>query len=543
MSESKSRKEKNGMSAKKFFRSLLFHFLLFLRIAYDWVVDFIISFIYDDSKVKKIPPVKESFLLDSAVTLAAKIRKKEISSEEVVSAFIERIKEVNNVLNAVVDNRFEEAIQEAKDVDAFLRSTSLSVDQLEKEKPFLGVPFSNKESTAGKGLSFSFGLNSRRGVKATEDADIVAKCKNAGAILLCATNVPELNLWTETRNNIYGMTVNPYNTSRIVGGSSGGEASIVSACGSPIGLGTDIGGSCRMPAFYCGIFSHKPTTGLISTKGMTFRKGEPDRTMVCAGPMVKHAEDLAPLTKILFHTETEEVAAAAKRLQLDKTVDVKDIKFYYVEEPLDPRISPVSSEVKAAIKKAVDYVSEATGRPAVKIQLSGFRHCFTLWRYWMTKEGERFASLLGNNERVVDVRTEFAKTLIGKSEFTFPPIMKLIDDTYMPKVPAQWAEEATEKLKAELSEILGDDGVLIFPSAPHTAGLHYTPFFRPYNFGYWAIFNVLEVPVTQVPMGLTAKGLPVGFQVAATKFNDHLTISVAKALEQQFGGYVPPFSS
>lgn len=125
-----------------------------------------------------------------------------------------------------------------------------------------------------KGLSFSFGLNSRRGVKATEDADIVAKCKNAGAILLCATNVPELNLWTETRNNIYGMTVNPYNTSRIVGGSSGGEASIVSACGSPIGLGTDIGGSCRMPAFYCGIFSHKPTTGLISTKGMTFRKGK-----------------------------------------------------------------------------------------------------------------------------------------------------------------------------------------------------------------------------------------------------------------------------
>lgn len=142
------------------------------------------------------------------------------------------------------------------------------------------------------------------------------------------------------------------------------------------------------------------TSGSVHYKSLCFYNfpGEPDRTMVCAGPMVKHAEDLAPLTKILFHTEMEEVAAAAKRLQLDKTVDVKDIKFYYVEEPLDPRISPVSSEVKAAIKKAVDYVSEASGRPAVKIQLSGFRHCFTLWRYWMTKEGERFASLLGNNE-------------------------------------------------------------------------------------------------------------------------------------------------
>ncbi|KAA0202035.1 hypothetical protein HAZT_HAZT004277, partial [Hyalella azteca] len=179
------------------------------------------------------------------------------TSQEVVAAFIDRIKEINPILNCVVETRFDEALKEAEALDCELRNTSKDNETLAKETPFLGVPFSMKECFQVKGLHQTSGLYGRRDIVAEEDADVVRLLKKAGCILVCTTNVPELCMWWETSNTIYGRTNNPYNPMCIVGGSSGGEACLQSACGSPFGVGSDIGGSIRMPAFFNGIFGHK----------------------------------------------------------------------------------------------------------------------------------------------------------------------------------------------------------------------------------------------------------------------------------------------
>ncbi|KAL1109907.1 hypothetical protein AAG570_014141, partial [Ranatra chinensis] len=460
----------------------------------------------------------------------------QLSSETVVKAFVNRIQDVNKDINAVVDDRFDEAIEEAKQVDSYLANNGMTPDQLEREKPFLGVPFTSKESSSAKGMLFTFGMASRRGTRASEDSEIVSRLKAGGGILVAVTNVPELNLWCETRNVNYGQTSNPYDTRRTVGGSSGGEAAILTACGSPMGLGTDIGGSIRMPAFYCGIFGHKPTGGLTPTRGMTFRTGNEGPTMVVAGPMVKYGEDIIPFLKLLVGADN------LQHLNLDSKVDLKDVKMFYVTDPGDLRVSPVSEEMRMTMLKAVYHLSYVSSSPVEKVKIPGFRYCLSLWRHGMSKEPGNFAMDLGNRESEVSLTKEIPKLFLKTSQFTLPPILRLLDLKVLPPTDPVWAEQQTEKLKSDIIELLGNDGVLLFPSCPRVAPYHYTAFFRPYDFAYWAVFNALKLPVTQVPMGLSNNGLPLGLQIVSSPHNDHLTIAVAMELEKTFGGWVPPFT-
>ncbi|XP_046674417.1 fatty-acid amide hydrolase 2-like isoform X4 [Homalodisca vitripennis] len=538
MSTNKKEKKKSSYEAKKGTKrsrmGCLRWMLWLIHYILDSLVDFIFKFIYDDANRKLLIPVKHSFLVESATGLAEKIRNKELSSEKLVQACIDRIVEVNADLNCVVDSRFQEALAEARGVDQFLESTSLSVDELRRDKPFLGVPFTSKESTHASGMKNTFGLVSRRDCKATVDAEIVVRVKAGGGILLAITNVPELNLWQETRNNVYGQTNNPFNVNRTAGGSSGGEAVAIAACASPFGIGTDIGGSARMPGFFCGIYGHKPTTGLISTRGMTFRTGqEKEKTMVTAGPMTRYAADIIPFLKLL-------VGDNVSKLKLDNKVDMASVRLSYVVEPGDLRVSAVTKEMRSIILQAVTHLEQQCGSQAHQLNLPGFRYSYTLWRYWMSKEPGNFAFDLGNKKHEVSWLMELPKMLMGQSQHTLPAMLKLLETAVFPPVPAKWAEEETTKLREALIEELGDDGVLIFPSHPTPAHHHYVPFFRPYNFAYWAIINVLHFPATQVPLGLSRDGLPLGLQVVATPYNDHLCIAVAKELENGFGGYVPP---
>nr|CAD7424654.1 unnamed protein product [Timema monikensis] len=456
-----------------------------------------------------------------------------ISAVEVVEGFVERIKQVNPLINAVVCDRFELALKEAVEADELIGSGKLTKEQLQQQKPFLGIPFTTKDSTAAKGLLHTLGLVSRRNTKATEDADAVVLMKEAGAILLGTTNIPELNMWCETRNNVFGQTLNPYNTTRTVGGSSGGEASIIAANGSPLGLASDIGGSIRMPAFYCGIFGHKPTSGLTPMKGFTRRTGKEEQTMVTAGPMCRYAQDLAPFLKVMIGNNIS-------KLNLDKQVNLKDVSFYYMESSGDPRASSINQAMQQALFKAVSHFRELSGHPIQKVTFPEMKYSFRLWRYWMTKEPMVFAEELANREGCVSPFQELPKLLVGQSDFTLASLLRLFNDM-LPSEKAPWAEKTTETLLAKIVAKLGDNGVLLYPSHPTPASYHYSSFLRPYNFGYWAIFNVLHLPVTQVPMGIDRDGLPVGIQVVAGPYQDHLCLAVAKELQKTFGGWVPPF--
>ncbi|KAK0083794.1 hypothetical protein PV325_008224 [Microctonus aethiopoides] len=515
---------------KKLLCSLLRCTLVQIHCLFDYIVTLIFSFYYW-GKANKVPPVDDDLLLDSAIVLAEKIRNKKVSSEHVVTTFINRCKQVNGLLNVIVDERYDEAIEEAKEVDRLL-ARSTDINMLKATKPFLGVPFTTKESNEAKGLLHSMATVARKGYRSKEDATVVASVKSSGAILIAKTNIPELNQWVESRNIIYGQSNNPYNTTRTVGGSSGGDAAITAACGVPFALGSDIGGSIRMPAFFNGVFGFKPSENTTPLKGVGMRDVDFTSTMAEAGPICKCADDLIPLLKII-------VSKTESRLKLDSPVDLKKLHIFYQESSGDLRISMINAEMRDVFMKAVDYFRDLTGS-AQKIKLPGSEYSFRLWRYWMTREGVDFKSDITNRTSRTSATAEIKKLLTRNSNITLAALLKIIDEDFFPKDKKHWAEEVTNNMREYLLEKLGDNGVFFFPSSPFPASYHNSYFLRPYNFGYWALMNVLRLPTCQIPLGLDSEGLPVGIQVVAAPYQDHLCIAVAKELEKSFGGWVPP---
>jgi fatty acid amide hydrolase len=190
----------------------------------------------------------------SAVELVSMISRREITSLEAVEALIARIEQVNSSLNAVIWKRYDQARAEARLADEAVAHG----DQL---GPLHGVPITIKETFRLTGTPSTFGLESRAVLRDTEDDIYVARLRRAGAIILGKTNVSQLVLYIEADNPVYGRTNNPWNVERTSGGSSGGQAAIIAAGGSPLGLAADIGGSIRVPASFCGIAGLKPTAG------------------------------------------------------------------------------------------------------------------------------------------------------------------------------------------------------------------------------------------------------------------------------------------
>jgi fatty acid amide hydrolase len=202
----------------------------------------------------------EALIQMSAGEMAAAIARGEVSATEAVETHIARIEQVNGALNAVVVKRYDEARAEAKTADEKrARGEPLG--------PLHGVPITIKESLDLTGTPSTFGLSSRASILATQDDPWVARLRSAGAIVLGKTNVSQLLLYHESDNPVYGRTNNPWNVERSPGGSSGGQAAIIAAGGSPLGLGTDIGGSIRVPATSCGVVGMKPTAGRADDPG------------------------------------------------------------------------------------------------------------------------------------------------------------------------------------------------------------------------------------------------------------------------------------
>ena len=202
-----------------------------------------------------------SLLTLSGTRLASLIARREVTSRQAVEAHIAQLEDVNPALNAVVRRRFREARAEADAADARIARGDTDLP------PFHGVPCTIKECFALTGMPNTAGLLANQANVADHDAITVARLRAAGAIPLGVTNISELCMWMESNNKVYGRTNNPYDLTRTVGGSSGGEGAIIGAGGSPFGLGSDIGGSIRMPAFFNGIFGHKPSAGLVDNGG------------------------------------------------------------------------------------------------------------------------------------------------------------------------------------------------------------------------------------------------------------------------------------
>ncbi len=470
----------------------------------------------------------------SAVRLAETIRRGEILPSEAVDCYIRRIERVNPRLNAVVANRFEEAREEARLADERLqKGGKKGVRKNDDLPPFFGVPCTVKEAIALKGAPWTAGSLYRKGFVATEDAVAVDRVRKAGAIPLASTNISEMCMWFESDNLVYGRTNNPYDTGRIPGGSSGGEGSILGAGGAPFGVGGDVGGSIRMPAFFCGIFGHKPTGALVTPEGHAPAPQGDVRRYCTVGPLSRFAGDLSPLLEIMSGGDYRHDPSAGTEFR------GRDV---WVCEGLGFPVPKASDEQLEVLHKAADFFARRGARVRT-FDPKRLGNAFFIWSAMLHEGGNpEFASVMTEGGDP-DLFAESLRFATGSGRHTFPALFLAVIERVFDKVPGGGTKalvEAGRRVRAEFEAELGDTGILLMPTHPRAAPRHGAPLTRPLDFAFTGIFNVIEAPATAVPMGLGREGLPLGIQVAARPGNDRLTLAAALLLEEAFGGWVPP---
>ncbi len=474
----------------------------------------------------------QNLLDQSAVALARRIRTREVSPVEVIDQHITRIEAVNPAINAVIADRFERARDEARAAEVRLMQPSTAAEDL---PPLFGLPFTTKEFIAAEGMPLSAGIWSRRETRATEDAETIRRLRNAGAILVGITNVPEGGLWLETYNTVYGHTLNPWNPRRTSGGSSGGEGAIISAGGVAFGLGADIGGSIRIPAAFCGIVGHKPTGRMVPNTGLwPLPEGELSAYHVC-GPMTRRVEDVMPILRTLAGPDGVDPVTRPWTLEDETKIDLRDVTVYPLETNGRTR---VWNRMRVAVREATDALA-ARGAKIGQLDLPSMRRAFEIWSAMMTTAGETlYTEVLGNGTPVALPR-EFLRVVRGRSRHTLPALIVAAADVLARRLPGTLDRmvQAGRALQHDLEDILGPRGVLLHPPYTRPAPRHFGPLITPFDFVCTALFNVMEFPSTTLPVGFDRHGLPVGVQVIGRRGADALTVAVASALERDFGGW------
>jgi len=464
----------------------------------------------------------------SALDLARAIREGEVSAREVVDRHIEALE--RSRLNAVVVERFDEARAEADDVDRRVG------DGEPDPPPLLGVPCTIKEALAVTGLPNTAGLASRRGRAAQTTAPAAQRLLDAGPILLGLTNLAELTMWIESDNRVYGRTVNAYDRRRTAGGSSGGEGAAIGCGGSAIGIGTDFAGSIRLPAFFNGVFGHKPSTGLVPMTGhFPISDGEAMRMSVL-GPLARRAGDLMPVLRLISGPDGVDPLVRDPFLGDPDEVEIDGMDIVISE---GATYLPVSRELREARERAAGALA-AGGARLRRENLHSVRRAAELFLAAVAEgAGISLAELIvaegGEPVRIGTV-------LRRDNPHTLATLLTLAAERAgerMPQRRIRKAQAAARSLETEISATIGD-GVLLHPPHPRVAPRHGWTVGRPWLLAPTALFNVLGMPATQVPLGLGRKGLPVGVQVAAGRERDHVAIAVASELERALGGWVPP---
>jgi fatty acid amide hydrolase 2 len=468
----------------------------------------------------------------SATALAAGIRSGELTSRQVVEAHIDVLERAQPRLRAIAHERFGHARNEADHADALVARAGPD-DEL---PPLLGVPCTIKESIAVEGMPNAAGLVARRDHRAERTAPAAQRLLDAGAILLGMTNTSELTMWIETHNRLYGRTSNAYDPKRTAGGSSGGEGAAVGSGGSPVGLGSDIAGSIRIPAFFNGVLGHKPSPGLIPNTGQfPDSPGEASR-LLTMGPLTRRAEDLMPLLRILCGPDGED--EYARDVQLG---DPGSVRFDGLDVIVSDDASwlPIKGELRDARERAAGALAHA-GACLRTESLRSLRRALEL--YLVALQSTSSVTLAEVLEAAGAERIRLRALMRRDMPHTIPTVLTVFSERLAglnPSWRVKRAVAAGRSLQEEIQGVLGD-GVLLHQPHPRVAPRHGRTVGRPWVLTPTAVFNLLGLPVTQVPMGLNAKGLPLGVQVVAAADNDHVTIAVAQELERTFGGWVPP---
>lgn len=498
----------------------------------------------------------------SAAELAAMIANGEISSVEAVEAHIQRIEQVNPKLNALVVKRYEAARSEARQADE-RRARG------EKLPPLHGVPVTIKECLDLEGTPSTFGLSSLSNSRAQQDEIHVARLRQAGAIILGKTNVAQLLIYIESDNPVYGRTNNPWNIDRSPGGSSGGEGAIIAAGGSALGLGTDIGGSVRIPAAFCGIASFKPTAGRTPDPG---RYSLPigQRAIVSqVGVLARRVSDVALGLEIINGGRNPSVEPPMP-LGDFKAVDISQLR---VACYTDDGVFPVAPAVRRAVREAADTL-RSCGAQVTEWTPPDIAQAIRIFYSLLTADGGRgFVQALGSDKR--DSRAALLTFMAGRSRLSLSFISKGLqllgqrglasgldgfghNDTfhYWQMVEAQM--NYRQRFLASLDQADGGPFDLVLsPAFALPAVTHGASGDLGVAGSYTILYNLLGFPSGIVPftrvrqdeqigrapsrdrmentayqVETSSAGLPIGVQLAARPWREHVALAAMQAIEQ-----------
>jgi Asp-tRNA(Asn)/Glu-tRNA(Gln) amidotransferase A subunit family amidase len=464
----------------------------------------------------------------SAVAMAQKIREKKISPVELADAHLATIERLNPKLNAFVHVDPERVRREARDAESAVMSGK-ALGALH------GVPISIKSSLEVAGLQCESGTRLRAGHIATQDAPLVARLRSAGAIVLGVTNTPELLMAWETDNLLHGRTNSPWDLERTPGGSSGGEAAAIAAGMSAGGVGSDGGGSIRVPAHFSGICGLKPTPGRIPATGHFPASGGPFALIGVVGPMARTVADVKALFEVMQGPDDGDTCAAPVPLRWPSDDEARKLRIGYFED--DGR-TPVTAETRAAVTIAAEALRGA-GFQVEPFRPSGLEEARALWKkFFVTVGGMLIRPMFhGREHDLSPVLKQFLQWSAADPPLTGETLL----DAWIGR----------DILRAEFLAQMRAYPILLCPAAAIPAFRHGERSWRidgksveyldAWSYTEW--FNLLGNPGAVVPVSHSPEGLPIGVQIVGLPWEEEQVLAVAAMVESECGAWkIPPIS-
>jgi amidase len=475
----------------------------------------------------------------SATALAAAIRAREIGSRELLEHYLKRVERHNPALNAIIVSDLRGARQRADEADAALARG-------ESWGPLHGLPMTVKESFDVIGFPTTWGLTEMKDNIPTTNALAVNRLLAAGAVIFGKTNVPVLLADSQSYNPVYGTTNNPWDRSRTPGGSSGGAAAALAAGLTGLELGSDIGGSIRNPAHYCGVFGHKPTYGIAPPRGQALYGNVAASDISVIGPLARSAEDLALALDIIAGPDPIEAAGWRLDLAAPRREKLAD---YRIVVMLDDPNCEVDREVQDILQRLVDFLAGQ----GVRVNDRARPDIDTAELHAVYIKLLRAATSRRLTEEVFRDHVEAAHGLDPADHSYLAHMMRGITLTHR-----NWlaGNEERHRLRLKWAEFFRDYDLLLCPVAagaayPHDHDHEGERWKRMIQINgkpvptinelFWAgLSGLVYLPATVAPAGLTAKGLPVGVQIVGPQYGDRSCLAFAGLLERAYRGFIPP---
>jgi amidase len=476
----------------------------------------------------------------SARELAALLQTRQVSGVELLDRAIARIEAHDDKLNAVVVRDFERARAAAFEADRALARGERS--------PLLGVPMTVKECANVAGLPTTWGIPGTERIPVTEDAVAVTRLKSAGAVVLGKTNVPLMLADMQSYNAIYGTTNNPWDLARTPGGSSGGAAAALAAGFVPLELGTDIGGSLRIPAHFCGIFAHKPTHGIVPQRGIA-PPGTPQLSIpiqvpfAVAGPMARSAGDLALALDVLAGPDAADALGYKLELPPPRHADLREFRVLVIDQhPLLP--------VAANIRAALDAMADRLAKHGVIVA----RTCPLLPD--LVRVGRTFIQMLSAIFAADSPDDVYAR--LQSKAAALPPEATSVSATRLRGNVMSYRDWVrADRMRIGITDrwqrLFREWDVVLCPVMPTTAFAHDHGEMAerrmsvdgtdiPYGdqIMWSANATLAGLPSTAMPIALSSEGLPIGMQIIGPAMEDRTTVAFAELIEREYGGFVAP---